>query len=312
MQYCTDCYEKYYECVCHKHKRINVPDRKHKQNKSEINNLVQMKPTDLAKVKELRRKTGAGLLDCKKALAESNSFFEAIDLLSKWGHVKNNIPVNTRISTSVSIDKKAAAIVEVSYEPNDIVNYDSLVKFADELSISVSETGSDSLVLDGSLSADEQYNKFFKIKKTDYYKKHNDKTLLTTYNHTNNYICVLLETEVVSEDHFKSYPFKEFSFECALQIAAQNPLFINTIPDILVKSQLKVFEKQLAEKGKPISEWKPIIQKNFEDWKKDVLLMEQNFIKDNTKTFNSIKSEYEKKLGGNILINRFVRYELGN
>ena len=117
-----------------------------------------------------------------------------------------------------------------------------------------------------------------------------------------------------SESDFvaKSENFQKLAHELCLQIAAMNPLFISEdkIPKKLLEKEKKIYQEQLKNSGKPKEIIKKIVEGKLKNYKKENSLMSQLWIKDNKKTIKELMNEYIVKLGENIVIKKFERYEI--
>ncbi len=191
-----------------------------------------------ALIKELREATGAGLMDCKKALIETDGDIEkATEFLRKKG--------------LASAAKKAGRAATEG--------------------------------------------------------------LIVSYIHSNNRIGVLLEVNCETDFVAKTDDFKQFANDVAMQIAAMNPDCIRREemdPAVVAKEREVLRERNLAE-GKPEKMIDKIVEGQINKFYSERVLLEQPFVKENKKTIEQLQKELIAKLGENIQIRRFVRYELG-
>ena len=189
-------------------------------------------------IKELRERTGAGLMDCKKALTETGQDLDkAIDYLRKKG-------------LSAAAKKAGRAATE------------------------------------GSVSS---------------------------YIHMNGRVGVLLEVNCETDFVAKTPDFQAFCADVAMQIAAMNPLAVRREELDMAKVEAErslLREKALAE-GKPEKIVDKIVDGQVNKYYSENALLEQKFVKDDKKTIEQLQNELVAKLGENIKIRRFTRYELG-
>lgn len=193
---------------------------------------------DAQMVKELRKKTSAGMMDCKKALKATDGDMEkAIEYLRKKG-----------------ID--AASL-----------------KFKRE-------------ALNGKVES---------------------------YIHLYGKIGVLVEINCETDFVADTEEFKEFVKDVAMQIAALNPKYISRedVPNTIIKKEKEIFSAQVEKTGKPVPIIEKIVEGKLEKYFKENCLKEQLFIKDNSKNINQLLLELISKLGENIVIKRFARFQLG-
>jgi len=189
-------------------------------------------------VKELREKTGAGILDCQKALQESaNNIDKAIDYLRQKG--------------------LAAAQKKAGRETNE-----------------------------GTISA---------------------------YIHPGNRIGVLVEVNCETDFVARNEEFQAFVKDLALQIAASSPSFVKReeVPPDLIEKEKKIYLAQAKEMGKPEAAWPKIVEGKLERFYQESCLLEQAFIKDPAVSIKDLVAQKIAKIGENINIRRFTRYQLG-
>lgn len=191
-----------------------------------------------ALVKELRGKTGAGILDCQKALQETgNDVEKAIDLLRQKG--------------LAAAQKKAG--------------------------------------------------------------RETKEGIISSYIHSGAKIGVLVEVNCETDFVARNEEFQEFVKEIALQIAASHPLFIKRedIPQDLIEREKNIYLAQMKESNKPEAAWDKIITGKLEKFYQEQCLLEQAFIKDPNISIKDLLSQKIAKLGENLTISRFTRYQLG-
>lgn len=191
-----------------------------------------------ALVKELRGKTGAGILDCQNALKETDSDIEkAIDLLRQRG--------------------LAAAQKKAGRETREGV--------------------------------------------------------VSSYIHAGSKIGVLVEVNCETDFVARNEEFQELVKDVALQIAAATPSYVRReqVPPEQVEREKAIYLAQAKELGKPAAAIEKIVQGKLEKFYQENCLLEQSFIKDPNVTITEILTQKIAKLGENIAIARFTRYQLG-
>ena len=189
-------------------------------------------------VKKLREMTGAGIMDCKSALAETNGDLEkAVEHLRKKGIAK--------------AEKKA------SRETRD--------------------------------------------------------GLIESYLHPGSKLGVLVEINCETDFVAKTDDFKRFTRDIAMQIAASNPLVVNKddLSAEIIEKELSIYKSQVMNQKKPEAIAEKIAQGKLDKFYQEVCLMEQSFVKDPNKTIKDLTKELISKVGENINIRRFVRFQLG-
>ena len=138
------------------------------------------------------------------------------------------------------------------------------------------------------------------------------KGLVNTYIHPTSKTGVLLDIRCESDFVAKSEEFKKLAHEICLQIAAMKPLFINEedIPEEFVDGEIKIYKEQVKDSGKPQKIVNQIIDGKLKKYKEGISLLSQPWIKDDSKTIKDLVEEVIAKIGENIEIKRFTRYEI--
>lgn len=191
-----------------------------------------------ALVKELRELTGAGMMDCKKVLTETEGNIEkAVDLLREKG--------------LAAAAKKAGRIAAEG--------------------------------------------------------------LVTSYIHGGGRIGVLLELNCETDFVAKTDDFKALAHDISMQIAATNPAYLRRedVPEDVLEREKEVLRQQAQNEGKPANIVEKMLVGRIEKFYKENCLVEQAFIKDGDKSVTQVVNEHIAKIGENISIRRFVRYQLG-
>jgi len=189
-------------------------------------------------VAELRGRTGAGMMDCKKALEETGGDIEkAIDLLRKKGVAK--------------AEKRAG--------------------------------------------------------------REATEGLIGSYVHHDGAIGVLVELNCETDFVARTEDFKTLAKDIAVHVAATRPLAvrIEDLPAELVQREKQVYEAQVAEQKKPEQIRAKIVEGMLKKFYEENVLLEQKFVKDDTRTVGELVKELSAKTGENVQVRRFVRFELG-
>jgi len=189
-------------------------------------------------VKNLREKTGVGMMDCKKALIESGGDMEgAIEILRKLG-----------LAAAARRAGRTAA-----------------------------------------------------------------EGVVDSYIHIGGKIGVLVEVNCETDFVGRNIEFQSFVKDIAMQIAASNPQYISRedVPDGIVNHEKEILKSQTIAEGKPEKVADKIVEGRLEKFYSEVCLLDQPFIKDTNKSVTDLLGEFCAKIGENIVIRRFTRYQLG-
>jgi len=138
--------------------------------------------------------------------------------------------------------------------------------------------------------------------------------LVASYIHGNGKIGVLLELNCETDFVARTTDFQELVKDIAMQIAASNPTYIarEEITPELIEKEMEIVKAQLGDTNKPEKILEKIIEGKMEkSFYSKVSLLDQPFIKDDSKSVKSVIMDAVSKLGENIVVSRFVRYALG-
>lgn len=263
-----------------------------------------------ALVKELREITGAGMMDCKKALVECEGDKDkAIDYLREKGIAKAAKKAGRIASEGVvaaASDGSTACIVEVNSETDFVAkneNFQALVKKIAEHIVATKPADMDALnasELDGKTVAEvmteavASIGEKLSLRRFEVYTTEDGK--LSTYIHMGGKIGVIVELSG-GED--------ELGKDVAMQIAAAKPQCIgcDDVDADALAHEREVLRKQALEEGKPEKIVEKMVDGRINKYYKEVCLVEQEFVKDSDKTIKDI-------LGG-VEVRRFARFEMG-
>lgn len=136
--------------------------------------------------------------------------------------------------------------------------------------------------------------------------------IIDTYIHPNSKTGALLDIRCESDFVAKSSDFKNLAHEICLQIAAMKPLYVRDtdIPEEVVDGEKKIYQEQLKDSGKPENIVKQVLEGKIKKYKESISLLDQPWVKDDSKTIKNLIEETISKVGENIEIKRFIRYEI--
>jgi elongation factor Ts len=136
--------------------------------------------------------------------------------------------------------------------------------------------------------------------------------IVEAYIHPNLKTGVLLDIRCESDFVAKSKEFKNLAHEICLQIAAMKPLFVskNNIPEEVIDGEEKIYKEQLKDSGKPENIVKQVVEGKIKKYKESISLLNQPWIKDDSKTVEALIEDTVAKVGEKIEVKRFVRYEI--
>ncbi len=137
--------------------------------------------------------------------------------------------------------------------------------------------------------------------------------VVTSYIHGGGKIGVMLELNCETDFVARNEEFQAFAKELAMQVAASNPRFISRedIPEAELAKEKEVMKAQVIESGKPEDIADKIVQGKIEKFYEEVCLLDQTYIRDTKQSIDDILQALIAKVGENIKISRFTRYQLG-
>ena len=281
-------------------------------------------------VKELREMTGAGMMDCKKALNETDGDMDAaIEFLRKNGEAKavkkaGRIAAEGIVMADVK-DDKTAAIVEVNSETDFVAKnaeFQGFVKAVVNQAIASESTDMEGFMAeawneDASKTVQDALNEKISVIGEKLSIRRFEKIVtdgcVVDYIHGGGRIGVLVEVNCETDFVAKTDAFKELVKDIAMHIAATNPSYLKReeVPTAELEHEQAVLAEQARNEGKPEKIIEKMVAGRIEKYYKEVCLMEQPFVKDPDKTISDLITESIAKIGENISIRRFTRYQLG-
>jgi elongation factor Ts len=271
-----------------------------------------------AMVAKLREMSGAGMMDCKKALIETNGDVEAaMTLLRKKGAATaaNKATREAKegvIAQYIAPGGKLGVLVEVNCETDFVGRNETFRGFCDEVAKKLATDP------DVNLDADREAA-VAKIRENIKIARHarmevNGNGLIAAYIHTGAKVGVLVEVGAGKDSTVASDDFKQLVKDITLQIAAGHPYAVSReqVPADVVAKEREIAAQSDRLKGKPPQALEKIIQGMLEKFYQTYCLVDQGFVKKNSEV--SVKehvAQVAKQLGDEITIRRFVRFQLG-
>lgn len=277
-----------------------------------------------AQVNELRQKTGAGMMDCKKALTESNGDFEkAIEILRKKGASvaakrAERSANEGMVVTKISADHKKASMVEVNCETDFVAKSSDFIQLANKVAETTFNTDaqdSKKLLEDNkdlnNLLVDVMGKVGEKIEVSRVATEKADNGLLVDYVHMGSKLGVLVKFDNVSNS---TDELLEIGKDIAMQVAAMHPICVyrEEVPTTTIEKEIDIYKELARKEGKPENILDKIAQGKLNKFYQENCLAEQAFIKDNSKSVNDLINEYNKKNGSQTKISLFKRFHLGD
>lgn len=282
-----------------------------------------------AMVMKLRKKSGQGMMDCKKALQEANGDIEqAMDILRKKGLATLTKRAERDTSEGLvvckgSADGRTVSMATLCCETDFVAKSDDFItaaraladyamactddegvenilqttingkKFNDILTETVSKTGEKAQVGD--------YAKY----------KLDGPGLISTYIHFNEKVGTMVQIETSDETTAAADKLKQMACDIAMHITATKPLALDKddIAPEIIEREKAIFAEQV--KNKPANIMDKIVEGKMRKFYAENCLLQQPFVKDDSKSVEQVLAEAAKQVGGEAKIRRFVRFEVG-
>ena len=137
--------------------------------------------------------------------------------------------------------------------------------------------------------------------------------LVDSYIHFNNTVGVLVEVNCETDFVAATQEFKDLTKDIALHVASAAPRWLTReeIPSAVIEAERRVYEAQAREQGKPDNVIERMVEGKLEAFYRDSVLLDQKFVKDDSKSIRTIVDEVSAKVGEKVAVRRFVRYKLG-
>lgn len=279
-------------------------------------------------VKELRERTGAGMMDCKKALTKNDGDMEkAVEFLREKGLAAaakkaGRIAAEGLVETYVSEDKKSAGIVEVNCETDFVAINADFQEFAKNLAKMASLTDAKTVeeFVASKYIADETkivsevltnliatIGENMNVRRFEKFTSENGS--IGSYIHGGGRIGVLAQVSCEKDSEVIDVLAKDL----AMQVAAANPLYLNeaSVDQEAIEKEREIYRVQALNEGKPEKIVDKMVDGRIKKYYKEVCLVDQIWVKNPDLTISKLVAEKSKELGVPVEVVRFVRFEKG-
>ena len=269
-----------------------------------------------ALVGQLRAMTGAGLMNCKKALDETQGNLEAaVDLLRKQGTAaavkKADRAANEGLVGQSVVNGRVGVLIEVNCETDFVARNDSFKSFVNDLALKVAENASADLESER-VAAVARIGENIQVRRHQRIEVQGE-GLVAAYIHTGGKIGVLVEVGATKPATATSDEFKQLVRDITLQIAAASPTAISRddINPAIVEKEREIAAQSDVVKGKPPQAIAKIVEGKLNKFFESTCLLEQGFVKNPDLKLQAHVGTVAKQLGDDITVRRFVRYQVG-
>lgn len=280
-------------------------------------------------VMKLREQTGVGMMDCKKALVETDgNFDEAVKYLREKGMASaakkaSRVAAEGLVKCVVAADKKTGVAVEINCETDFVARSDQFIALVDNIANHLlrSDATTVEAVMDEKLVSDASktvsvliaeataaigekisFRRFTKFAlKTD--------GVIDSYIHMGGKIGVLVELESKAAQT----DLQGLAHNICMQIAASKPqvIAIADCDPAALAAEREILTVQAQNEGKPAAVIQKMVDGRIHKYYKEVCLLEQEYVLDTSMSVNQVVAAVAKKSGADIKVTRFVRYEMG-
>ena len=300
-------------------------------------------------VKQLRERTGAGMMECKKALVEANGDMDLAEVvlrkkgIASAGNKESRSAKQGLITANIGPNGKLGVLVEVNCESDFVARTEDFQKLAAEIAAHIGSTRPKHVRLEDVTEA-ERAN--IKAHETLYDQKigsegHTVAEFVKTkiaklgenivisrftiyeapgsgvvghYIHTGSQIGVLLQVGATKAESAAKDEFKTLLRDLAMQVAAAHPQVVSReqLPAALVAKEMDIQKDRVRAEGKPEKMLDKIAEGRMSKFYEEVCLLEQPFIRENTISVADLIKTANGKLGDTVTVTRFVRYKVGD
>ncbi|MBV9266488.1 MAG: elongation factor Ts [Acidobacteriaceae bacterium] len=301
-------------------------------------------------VKQLRDRTGAGMMECKKALVATNGNLEEAEIYLRKQGIASAVKKEARstkqglIAAHVNSGGKLGVLVEVNCESDFVARTEDFQSLAADIAAHIAETKPKAVRVDDVTEAERANFKQHEALYEQKFAKNAGTTVgeivkekiaklgeninvsrfvlfevagsgvVGHYVHTGSQIGVLLEAHTNSAATGQNEEFQKLVHDIAMQVAAANPQCVSkeNVPADLLNKERDIQKERARGEGKPEKMLDKIIEGRLGKFYEEICLLEQPFIRDNTVSVAELVKNTAGKLNDTVTVSRFVRYKVGD
>lgn len=277
-------------------------------------------------VKSLREKTGAGIMDCKKALIESDGDFDkAVKYLKEKGLAEakkrsGREAKEGRIAVSYSVDRKSVVMVEINCETDFVSRTDKFGEFVQSTVDELLERGVENTnnlppeISERVKEAAATFGENILLRRIARFDiSEPEKSVLYSYIHLDGKVGVIVEYVVADKGSIENEEVQGLMKNVALQIASMDPVSLTQedFPTAQLEEQKAIFMQQARESGKPEKILDKIVTGRMKKFFAESCLLEQKYVKDGNLTVGEYIKGVSDRTGTPVTVQRFARFKLG-
>jgi len=269
-----------------------------------------------AQVKELRDATNVSMMDCKRALQESEGDMDkAVKLLRERGMAvaakkASRAAKNGKIAAKVSDNGKVGSMIEINCETDFVTRNEIFQAFVVEMYDKAIEVDNPAETFKEEITAKiAEIGENIVLRKSEKFVAENG--AVASYIHMGGTVGVLVEFGFDKPETANSDTFKELGLDICLHVAAANPTALDRsgVPEQLVEDEKSLHAKQVE--GKPENIVEGILKGKLNKFYSQICLLEQGFVKEDKTSITQLLETVGKELGDTITIKRYTRWQLG-
>lgn len=278
-------------------------------------------------VKELRERTGAGMMDCKKALSNADGDMDkAIEILREKGLAAaakkaGRIASEGLVETYITEDNTRGAVIEVNCETDFVAKNEDFIAFAKNIAKQAALSNaanvealleekyidSDATVRETLTGLIARIGENMNLRRFERFVKE-EKGKIKDYIHGGGRIGVMVSLSCEKEEGLD-----ELAKDIAMQVAAANPQYISRdqVTADVIEKEKEIYKVQAMNEGKPENIAEKMVQGRLQKFFKEVCILEQLWIRNGDYTIQKLLDEKSKEVGAPIAIKQFARFEKG-
>ena len=287
-------------------------------------------------VKDLREKTGAGMMDCKKALSETAGDFEkAVEFLRKKGIASaakkaGRATKEGTVTAWVSNDSRSGIVLEINCETDFVARTEQFKTLVSDVTHQIAQAKPATLetlmaqpfVRDAGKTIQmllaetiATLGENMSIRRFSHFEGSADgKSAVVSYIHGEGKVGVIVEFAVGGSSTATLDAFKTYARDVAMHVAAAQPQYVHSdeVPADLIAKEKEIALAQMQSQNKPQNVLEKIAEGKIKKFFEEICLVNQPFVKDPAKTITQLTQEVAKSLGQDLAIRRFTRFVLGD
>lgn len=273
-----------------------------------------------ADVKKLREKTGAGMMDCKKALQEADGDFgkaeRILKELGKAAAAKRSGRATNEGRVFIAVDGNKATVLEMACETDFVARNDNFVALGEELAADILARGiteADDAVNAKVQEAISTIKENMSVRRFATIEKGDDEIFSSYIHGDSGRMGGVVKVRADDASALEKQEVKDFAFDLALHVVAFRPTYLtpDDVDDAYKKEQEEIFLKQAENLGKPEKVLQGIVQGKLKKHFTEICFTEQGFVKDEKKSVSAVAKEVGNAVGATLKITGYLVYAVG-